>query len=236
MTISGFDLESKQQRRQSLGGAVEVAAVLDGVLAAEDAGYGFGVGQVLLLEDAGGEGFGGVFVEDGDGLLQDDDAVVDGFVDEVDGAAGYLGSVVEGLVLGVEAGEGGEERGVDVEDAVGEGLDEGGRDDAHVAGEADEVDLVVVEAGDHLGVVVGALAAGGGDGDGGQAEVSGGGEAGGVFDVGEDYGYFGVVEAVILDRAVDGEEVRASAGEEDAEFLHWGQVNPFEEPLLLCRA
>src|SRR6266851_586618 len=86
---------------------------------------------------------------------------------------------------------------------------------------ADEIDLMVAEAGDHLGVVVGALAAGGGDGDGGQAEVSGGGEAGGVFDVGEDYGYFGVVEAVILDRAVDGEEVRASAGEEDAEFLHW---------------
>jgi septal ring factor EnvC (AmiA/AmiB activator) len=36
-----------------VSGSAEVAAVLDGVLAAEDAGYGLGVGEVLLLEDAG---------------------------------------------------------------------------------------------------------------------------------------------------------------------------------------
>ena len=78
---------------------------MDGVVAAEDSGYGFGIGLVLLLEDAGGEGFGGVFVEDGDGLLQDDDAVVYSLVDEVDRAACDFGSVVEGLVLGVEAGK-----------------------------------------------------------------------------------------------------------------------------------
>jgi len=152
--------------------------------------------------------------------LEDYWTSINAFVDEVDGAAGNLGSVVEGLVLGVEAGEGGEQRGVDVEDAVGKGLDEGGRDDAHVAGEADEVDVVVIEAGDHFGVVVGTFAAGGGDDDGGEAEVSGGGEAGGVFDVGEDYGDFGVQEAMGIDGAVDGEEVRASAGEEDAESVH----------------
>ena len=147
---------------------------------------------MLLLEDAGGEGFGGVGVEDGDGVLQDDDAVVYGLVDEVDGAAGDFRSVVEGLVLGVEAGEGGEQRWMDVEDAVGEGRDEGRRDDAHVAGEADEVDVVVMELGDHFGVVIGALAACGGDGEGGEAEVAGGGEAGGGFDVGEDDGDLGV--------------------------------------------
>ena len=61
---------------------------------------------MFLFEDASGEGFGGVGVEDGDGFLEDDDAVVYGLVDEVDGATGDLGSVVEGLVLGVEAGKG----------------------------------------------------------------------------------------------------------------------------------
>ena len=104
---------------------------------------------------------------------------------------------------------------MDVEDAVGEGRDEGGRDDAHVTGEADEIDVVVVELGDHLGVVIGALAASGWDGESGQAEVAGGGEAGGVFDVREDDGDFGV-EAVFGDGAVDGEKVGTASGEEDA--------------------
>ena len=81
---------------------------------------------MLLLEDARGEGFGGVVVEDGDGVLQDDDAVVYGLVDKVDGAAGDLGSVVEGLMLRVEAGERGQQRGVDVEDAIGEGATKAG--------------------------------------------------------------------------------------------------------------
>jgi hypothetical protein len=59
---------------------------------------------VLLLEDAGREGVCVVAFEDGDGFLQDDDAVVELLVDEVDGAAGDLDAVVEGLVLRVEAG------------------------------------------------------------------------------------------------------------------------------------
>ena len=101
---------------------------------------------------------------------------------------------------------------MDVEDAVGEGLDEGGRDDAHVAGEADQIDVVVVELSDHLGVVVGTPATCGGDGKGGQAEVLSGGEAGGGFDVGEDDGDLSV-EAAFGDGAVDCEEVGASAGE-----------------------
>ena len=104
---------------------------------------------------------------------------------------------------------------MDVEDAVGEGRDEGWRDDAHVAGEADEIDVVVVELGDHLGVVIGALAASGWDGESGQAEVAGGVEAGGVFDVREDDGYLGV-EAVFGDGAMDGEKVGTASGEEDA--------------------
>ena len=134
---------------------MEVAAVLDGVVSAEDAGYGFGVRLVFLFEDAGGEGVGGVVGFDGDGALQDDDAVVDGLVDEVDGTACDFGSVVERLGLRFEAGEGGQQRWVDVEDTVREDGDEGRRDDAHVAGEADEVDVMLMETGDHFGVAPG---------------------------------------------------------------------------------
>ena len=175
---------------------------------------------MLLLEDAGRQGLVGIVVVYRDGLLQDDDAVVDGFVDEVDGAAGDLGPIVEGLVLGVEAGEGGKQRGVDVEDAIGEGLHEGRRDDAHVAGETDEIDLVRVEGGDHLAVVVGAVAAGGGDAHGGEVQLAGRGEAGGIFPVRENDGDLCADEVPLADGFGDGEEVGASAGEEDAQALH----------------
>ena len=162
---------------------------------------------MFLFQDAGGEGFVGVGAFYGDSALDDDDAVVDLLVDEVDGAAGDLDAVVEGLVLGVESGEGGQERGVDIDDAVGVGLDESGRDDAHVACEADEVDLVLVKAGDELGVLGVAGAAGGGDAEGGEAQFAGGLEAFGVFAVGEDDGDFGAGDTVFADGLRDGEKI-----------------------------
>ena len=104
-------------------------------------------------EDALGERVGVVGVEDRDGALQDDGAVVEVFVDEVDGATRDFDAVVEGLLLSVEAGEGGQQRRVDIEDAVGEGGNELGREQAHIAGEDDEVDAVVAEGGGDVGVV-----------------------------------------------------------------------------------
>ncbi len=202
----------------------EEAAVLDGVVAAEDAGDGFGVGAVLFEEDAGGEGFGGVVVEDLDGALEDDDAVVDALVDEVDGAAGDFGAEFEGLGLGVETGEAGEQAGVDVEDAVGEGLDEGRGDDAHVAGEADEVDPGAAQALDELFVTLDGHAASDGNVRGGQAEGARGGEAGGVGFVREHDGDFGLGQAAIRDGLVDGEEVGAATGEQDAKTFHLSRI------------
>ena len=51
---------------------------------------------------------------------------------------------------------------------------------------------------------------------GGEAEVAGGCEAGGLCLVGEDYSDFRVREAAGLDRLMDGEKVGAAPGEEDA--------------------
>ena len=73
---------------------------------------------------------------------------------------------------------------MDVEDAVGEGCDKARREQAHVAGEADEVDVVFAQAGDEVGVVVGAGAAFGDVDGGGKVEVASGLDAGGVGDVG----------------------------------------------------
>jgi len=74
---------------------------------------------VLFGEDAFGEGVGVVGFENSNRSLENDSAVVEVLVDEVDGAAGDLYAVIECLLLGVEAGEGRQQRGMDVEDAVG---------------------------------------------------------------------------------------------------------------------
>lgn len=193
---------------------------MDFVVAGDDFGDGFGVGDVFLLEDAMGEGGLIVGVEDRDGALGDDDAVVELLVDEVDGAAGDLDAVVEGLLLGIEAGEGREQRGMDVEDALREGLDEAGREQAHVSGEAYVVDVVGAEGGDDFFVVLGALAAVGLDGEGFKAALACGFEAGRVGFVGDDDGDFAASELAGGDVVCYGEEVGATAGEQDAETSH----------------
>jgi hypothetical protein len=109
---------------------------------------GFRVEVPFGLLDAGVEGGGGVVVVHGDGLLGDDGAGIDALIDEVDGAAGDFHAVIEGLFPGFEAGEGGEERGMDVDDAVGEGAEEFAFQDAHETGEDDKIDLGVLEDGD----------------------------------------------------------------------------------------
>ena len=81
---------------------------------------------MFLVENARSQCMWVVGGKDGDGALQDDGAVVELLVDEMDGAAGDLDAVFEGLGLRVEAGKGGQQRGMDVEDALREGLDESG--------------------------------------------------------------------------------------------------------------
>src|ERR1700676_5224020 len=101
--------------------APEVAPALNFIGAAGNAGYRLRVGDVLFRQDARGEGVAVVVVVNRDNALQDDDAVVEVLVDEVNRAAGHLDAVIEGLLLGVEAREGGQQGRVNVEDAVGEG-------------------------------------------------------------------------------------------------------------------
>jgi hypothetical protein len=82
------------------------AAAEDFVLSTGHAGDGFAVGDMLLDQDARGEGVGVVSFEDRDGALQDNDAMVQVLIDEMNGATGYLNAVFEGLALRFEAGKG----------------------------------------------------------------------------------------------------------------------------------
>ena len=144
--------------------------------------------------DAGGERLEGVVGVDRDGGRGEHGTVVDAFVgDEVDHHAGGGALAGEGLVPrpldGVRAGQLAGQGRVQVDDPVGEPAEEAHREDAHPAGEHDEVGT---EAGDDVGeagVVVGARLAGvAPDVDGRDAGGAGPHEGVGVGLVGDDGG------------------------------------------------
>ena len=96
---------------------------------------------MFLLEYARRQRVDGVVVADLDGALEDDRAGVEGFVDEVNGAAGDLDAVFERLSLRVESGKCGQQAWVNIDDAVGKGAYEIARQEPHIAGEANKLDI-----------------------------------------------------------------------------------------------
>src|SRR5262249_10531143 len=119
------------------------------------------VEPVLLLEDAGRERRGRVVVLDRHHRLQDDRSALDPLVDATDRAAAHPTAELERRLLHLEAGEGRQERWVDIEDPPGETGDEPGGEKAHVPREADEPHAARVERLPHPPVVLiarGALA------------------------------------------------------------------------------
>jgi len=117
---------------------------------AEDA---FGFEGLAALDDAGER-----FVAfDDEGFLGDDRAFVEIGGDEVGGDADDFDATLVGLAIGVRAGEGGQERGVDVDDFVFPAPDEIGREDFHEAGEHDEIDFMLFEEREDLFLGLGAV-------------------------------------------------------------------------------
>jgi hypothetical protein len=197
----------------------ETAAAFDADAFEGDLFDGFGVEVPFGLLDAGVEGGGGVVVMHGDGLLGDDGAGIDALIDEMDGAAGDFDAVIEGLFPGFEAGEGGQQGRVDIDDAVGEGAKEFAFQDAHEAGEDDEIYLCVLEDGDEalLGffIELGAEFSGR-DEYGFEVVALREGEDAGVLDIaGDDDDFHGGAGARAVPR--EGIEVRSFAGAEDSE-------------------
>ena len=86
-----------------------------------------------------------VVLQDGDRFLRDDRPVVDLLVDQVHRDPGDLHTPLERIGHRAHPGEGGQERGVQVDDAFGEGGDELGPDDPHVARQREAVDALGLE-------------------------------------------------------------------------------------------
>lgn len=133
------------------------AAAFDAEVAPENPGDGFRIDAMFFGEYAERQSFQGVVVENGNGGLQKNGAAVEIFIDKMNCTSGYFHSVLEGLVLGVESGEGGKQRRMDVQDLVRKLRNEATGEKAHVTGETDEVDLVLVKQGGNLGVEFGAV-------------------------------------------------------------------------------
>lgn len=106
---------------------------------------GCGVKDMLLDLDAGMEAFCCIIGEHGDVGLHDDFTCVHAGIDIVHGAAGGGGTGFEGLFPCFHTGEGGEEGRMDVENAVGEGLEERGLNKTHETSEAYQINLEVEE-------------------------------------------------------------------------------------------
>ena len=106
-----------------------------------------GTGEHGRLEVAAGSGERGdvVAVADADRLLVDDRPLVEVVGGVVGGRADQLDATVVGLAVRVGPGEGREERVVDVDDPVRVGGDGPRRQDAHVARQHDELDVVLGE-------------------------------------------------------------------------------------------
>ncbi len=116
---------------------------------------GLWIGQVLLFQDPSGQRLGRIVVEHGDTALNHDRPAVEPGVDEVDGATRDTGTVLDHLLVHVQAGERGEQARMDVEDPLGVVLDEIATEKSHVACQAHPVDFRLLESCQHLALVGG---------------------------------------------------------------------------------
>ena len=114
---------------------------------------GFGIDSVFLLQDSGGERVLGVVVIYGNDRLQDDRARVEIFVYKMYGAAGEFHTVFESLALRFEAWKGRKQGRMNVQDSIWERRDKIGRQEAHITGQADQIDFVLVQHGDDLTII-----------------------------------------------------------------------------------
>src|SRR6187401_305135 len=140
-------------------------------------------------------------------------------IHEMDRTARYPGAVVEGLMLRVESGERGQERGVDVENAERELAHEGGAEQSHVPGEANEVDLVGAKLGGDQLIVGFALEALRGQGHGVESQLPRRLEPGRLGLIRNHHGDLGV-ELAFGDITGDRSEVRAAPGKKNTDSPH----------------
>lgn len=185
---------------------------------------------MLLREHACGQPLGGVAGQHRHHGLVQDLAVVQLGRDLVHGGAGKAATGIDGPLVRVEPGKGGQQGRVDVEQAPGVVRHKAGGQDAHEARQHHQSRRIPVQLG-HQGRVK-ILARGKGpvvDDRGGDAEVPGDGQALGIGAVAQHGGHLGVQmlgPAAPLRRTHDGRHVGARAGNQDDDVAHEGRIIP----------
>ena len=94
-------------------------------------------------QDSRRESFECIVVEDRDSSLEQDRAAVEIFVDEVDRAARDFCAVRESLILRIEAGESGQQRRVDIQDAIGKLRNEVSAQEPHITSQTNPIHAVL---------------------------------------------------------------------------------------------
>ena len=96
---------------------------------------------MLSLQDAIRECLSCVVIENGDSPLQDDRTRVELGRDQVDGDTADLHSVLDRLMLGIHSRKRRQQRRMNIENRVREGIQQHGANQSHVTGETDQTNL-----------------------------------------------------------------------------------------------
>ena len=109
---------------------------------------------MLLDEDPCRQGLHRVAIEDGHSGLKHDGAAIELRRHEMNSGAADAHAVLQRLPLRVEPRERGQERRVNVEDAIREGLEHRRAYAPHETGETDDADVVIVQDADNRAIVI----------------------------------------------------------------------------------
>ncbi len=196
---------------------VMYAFTVDAQITGGEVGHGLRQQLMFDFQHTRGQGIGGVEIVYGHGALGDDGAAIELGGNEVYGAAREAAAFVDGALVGVQAGEGGQQGGMDINGSIGEAAAKLGREDAHIAGKQHKVGHVAGHEFEHGLVEIGAAGEVFGiEGGGMDALLRRPSQAGGLGIVGE---YGGDVQIGDIG-LYHGLHIAAAAGNEDDGFGH----------------
>ena len=95
-----------------------------------------------------------VTIQNRHGFLQNDGPVVQMLVNKMDRATGQLHAVFKRLFLRVHSRKSGQQRRMNVDNAIGKSPDEVRREEAHIAGQADQINLRLLQRRYNLSIVL----------------------------------------------------------------------------------
>lgn len=107
------------------------------------------IDAVFLTQDARRKALYRIVFQYRYGRLNNDWAGIDSGIDEVDGTAGNPSAVLQGLLLRIQTGKGGQQGRVDVHDAAGKSVEKLMGDQPHETGQHDQIHIGFGQAGNH---------------------------------------------------------------------------------------